>query len=194
MKKPAIKETAAKLDAKKPKADKAPKSAKRTETAGSNAIDPDTRALFLKDKADYAKAMERLSKAQAAVRLIGKTIKSDGFSMRQIKLAIQLETPEGEADFRSLIANDLLAAQYAGAKIGSQLQLFLDDKDRTPAVEIAADEGQKDALENKAAKPKYDPSTPQHASYMKAYHAEQGRQIKKGIKPLDDKPAASEMN
>ncbi len=186
MKKPRV----AKADKvpKEPKTSKA-KAVPRTDVAGSNTVDPDKRALFLKDKSEYAKAKERLGKAQSAMRLIGKTIKADGFSMRQIRLAIQLESPEGEADFRALVANDLLAAQYAGAKIGSQLQLFLEDVDRTPAVDMAADEGTRDAIENKPAKPGYDPSTPQHKTYMAAYHAEQGRQIKAGIKPLN-----SEMN
>lgn len=181
---------------KKPKLDKPTKPAKEPNvpkgakiTAGSNTLDPEKRALFLKDKADYAKAIERANKATAAVRLIGKTIKADGFSMRQIRLAIQLESPEGEAEFRSLIANDLLAAQYAGAQIGSQLQLFLEDKDRTPSADMAADEGTRDAMQNKPAKPGYDPSTPQHASYMAAYGDEQGRQVKGGIKPLN-----TEMN
>lgn len=164
--------------------------------AGSNAMDPDKRALFLKDKSDYEAATKKLAKAQSAVRLLGKTIKSDGFTMRQIKLAIQLDTPEGEAEFKSLIANDLLAAQYAGAPIGSQLTLFM-EPDRTPAVDIAASEGQADAMSNKIAKPSYDPSTPQHKSYMAAYHKEQGRQLKAGIKPLADSDpprSTSEMN
>jgi hypothetical protein len=167
-----------------------------SKVAGSNMLDPDKRALFLKDKEDYAKAIEKLSKAQSAVRTLGKTIKSDGFTLRQIKFAIQLDTPEGEAEFKSLIANDLLAAQYAGAPIGSQLTLFL-EPDRTPAVDIAAGEGQADAMANKVAKPKYDPATPQAKSYMDAYHAEQGRQLKAGIKPLadgDPPRATSEMN
>lgn len=175
--------------AKPPKVPKAPKEPKprkvkadapRTEVAGSNAMDPDKRALFLKDKEDYAKAKERLNKAQQSVRAIGKVIKADGFSMRQIKLAIQLETPEGEADFKALVANDLLAAQYQGAAIGSQLQLFL-EPDRTPAVDMAYDEGQKDCLEGKAAKPGYAPSTPQHARYMEGYHDETERRVKAGI-------------
>lgn len=148
--------------------------------AGSNTMDPDKRALFLKDKDDYAKAKERLNKAQQAVRALGKVIKADGFTMRQIKLAIQLETPEGEADFKALIANDLLAAQYAGAPIGSQLSLFI-EPDRTPAVDMAADEGQRDALEGNPAKPGYAPSTPQYQSYLDAYHSETERRVKEGI-------------
>ena len=151
---------------------------------GANTMDPDMRALFLQNKANYAKAIEKLGKAQSAVRALGKTIKADGFTLRQIKLAIQLESPEGEAEFKSLIANDLLAAQYAGAPIGAQLQMFL-EPDRTPAVDTAADEGQRDAMQNKVAKPSYDPSTPQHAAYMDSYHAEQARQIKGGITEMN---------
>lgn len=165
---------------------KEPKPAKVV--AGSNSADPEMRALFLQDKDRYAKASERQKKATADVRNIAKQIKADGFTLRQVKLAIQLDTPEGEADFKSLIANDLLAAQYVGAAIGSQLQLFL-EPDRTPAVDSAADEGMRDAMNNKAAKPVYDPSTPQFRSYMEAYHEEQGRQVRTGIKPL-----TSEMN
>ena len=164
--------------------------AKEPKEAGSksNSVDPEKRALFLADKESYAKAAEKLKKAQAAVRTLGNTIKADGFSMRQIKLSIQLETPEGEADFKASVANDLLAAQYVGAAIGSQLAMFIDSVDRTPAVDIAADEGTKDAMEHRVARPKYDPSTPQSKAYLDAYHAEQGRQVKAGI----TKP--SEMN
>jgi hypothetical protein len=176
----------------KPKAPKAPKTPKEPKprkvkekpapstTAGSNTMDPDARALFLADKARYAKLKDAASKAAQALRAHGKVIKSDGFTVRQIQLAIQLETPEGEAEFRSLIANDLLAAQYAGAAIGSQLSLFL-EPDRTPSVDMAFDEGTKDCLEGKAAKPGYDPSTEQHRWYMEGYHAETERRVKAGI-------------
>jgi hypothetical protein len=169
---------------KKPKLPKKDKATKPTKAAGSNSVDPEKRALFLSDKEAFHKASVRLKKAQAAVRTLGKTIKADGFSLRQVKLAIQLETPEGEAEFKSSVANDLLAAQYVGAAIGSQLSMFM-EPDRTPAVDVAADEGQKDAIEHKAAKPKYDPSTPQFKSYMEAYAAEQGRQVKAGIGKLE---------
>jgi hypothetical protein len=155
-------------------------------TAGGNTMDPEKRELFLADKRKYAELKEKAGKAASALRAHGKTIKADGFTVRQIQLAIQLDSPEGEAEFKALIANDLLAAQYAGAPIGSQLQLFL-EPDRTPAVDMAADEGTKDAMEHKVAKPGYDPSTPQHKSYLEAYHAEQERQIKAGIKPTEDR-------
>ena len=183
MKKPAI----AKADkpAKEPKAPKADKTAKRTQVAGSNTLDPEQRALFLSDKEKYAKALEKQKKATADVRNCAMTIKADGFSLRQIKIAIQLESPEGEADFRSLIANDLLAAQYMGAQIGSQLQLFLEDKDRTPGVDIAYDEGVRDCIAGKTAKPGFAPDTPQAAKYLQGYHDETARRVKGGIKSTE---------
>ena len=183
MKKPRI----AKAD-KPAKEAKAPKEAKIT--AGSNTLDPEKRALFLADKDKYAKAIERQKKTTADVRNAAKTIKADGFTLRQVKLAIQLESPEGEAEFRSLIANDLLAAQYAGAQIGSQLQLFLEDKDRTPAVEAAYDEGVRDCIAGKKAKPDYSPESPQAQQYLTGYHDETARMVKGGITA----PTSSEMN
>lgn len=191
MKKPRIAKPDKEPKVRKVRGEKPPAS----KVAGSNTLDPDKRALFLKNKDDYAKAMERLGKAQSTVRSLGKVIKSDGFTLRQIKLAIQLDSPEGEAEFKSLIANDLLAAQYQGAAIGSQLQLFL-EPDRTPAVDIAFSEGEKCSMENKAAVPPYDPSTPQHKAFMAGFHEHQSK-IAKGIKPLKDgEPprTTSEMN
>lgn len=191
MKKPKIDKPA-----KEPKAPKAAKAPKRTEAAGSNTLDPEKRAIFLSDKDKYAKAIERQKRATADVRNAAKTIKADGFTLRQVKLAIQLETPEGEAEFRSLIANDLLAAQYQGAQIGSQLQLFLEDKDRTPSADMAYDEGVRDSAQNKPAKPGYAPDTAQSMRYMEGFHDETARRTKAGIKPLDDanQPRASDMN
>jgi hypothetical protein len=171
---------------KKPRLPKAAKekAAKPTKAAGSNSVDPDKRALFLSDKEAFAKASERLKKAQSAVRTLGKTIKADGFSMRQVKLAIQLETPEGEADFKSSVANDLLAAQYVGASIGSQLAMFM-EPDRTPAVERAYEEGQKASMTNGQPKPPYDPSTPQAAQWLKGFHDDTERRTRAGISKLD---------
>lgn len=179
------------VKAKEPKTPKEPKVRKvkgaklaPSPAAGSNTMDPDLRALFLKNKDDYAKAMQKLGTAQSAVRALGKVIKSDGFTIRQIKLAIQLESPEGEAEFRAMVASDLLAAQYAGSPVGSQLSLFL-EPDRTPAVDRAYQEGVRDCIEGKAARSPYDPSLPQSQSYLTGFADEQERRLKAGITKLE---------
>lgn len=159
------------------------KSPKKT----ANMLDPETRQLFMQDLAEYKRLLDAVSKAQSKLRRHGKTIKADGFTMAQVKFAIQCETPEGEKTARAMIANNLLAAAYTGADIGEQLSLFLDEP-RVPAVDRAYKEGEAAAAANQPAKPGYDPSTAQYRQYMEGYHAEQARQLKGGIKPLDKGP------
>jgi hypothetical protein len=106
-----------------------------------NLVDPDQRKLFLVHRDQYAVLKEKVDKASNNLRTYIKTIKGDGFSMLQIKDAIWLSTPEGEAEFKAEMANRLLAAAYSDADIGDQLSLFL-DHNRTPAVDRAYKEGQ----------------------------------------------------
>ena len=180
---------------KSPRGRKAGKTAAKPATPargkkGNNLIDPESRKLFLVHFNAYVAADEKVRRAQNAKRTLEKTIKSDGFKISQIKDAVLLSTPEGEAQFKQEMANRLLAAQYVGADIGEQLSLFMDEP-RVPATDRAAKEGQADAAQNKAMRPKYDPSTPQYKAYADAYHEEQGRQVKAGIGKLDAKSAAA---
>lgn len=183
--KKSAKKTAAPKAPKSPKAPKAPKAEKTAAPKKAfNMLDPEQRALFLNDMNKYVELADKVAKAQSALRRHGKTVKADGFTIAQIKFAIQCQTPEGEKTVRMMIADNLLAAAYAGADIGEQLSLFLDEP-RVPAVDRARKEGQTDAMGHKVAKPGYDPSTAQYRAYMEGYHEEQERQVKAGIKPLD---------
>lgn len=157
---------------------------------GANLVDPDTQRLFLVHIDAYAKAKKRKDDAGNAMRTLEKTIKGDGFTLAQIKDAILMSTPEGEAQVKKEIADRLLAAQYIAADIGEQLGLFM-DLPRVPGVDRAGKEGQMDASAGKAAHPKYDPSTEQYRAYMAAYADEQSRMVLKGINKLDAKKAAA---
>lgn len=158
----------------------------RAKGSAHNLIDAALKKQFLEMR-DHWKGLDDQAKKFAKKRATyQKEIKAAGFQMSQVKTSVLLSTPEGEARFQSDMANLMLAAAYSDAAIGEQLSLFL-EPGRTPAVDIAAREGQTDAMQNKAARPKYDPSTDQHQSYMEAYHAEQERQVKAGIGKLDAK-------
>jgi hypothetical protein len=148
-------------------------------SSGSNEpkADPKMREIARHHRDKYVKLYDAQKKANRAMQAFGKEVKADGLSMRTIKLMVELSTPEGEAAWRMTIANDLIAAQYQGATIGQQLALFL-EPDRTPAVDIAYDEGVRDSMDGKTAKPDFHPSTPQHASYMRGYHDETERRVK----------------
>jgi hypothetical protein len=136
------------------------------------------RELFLKDKGAYEKVLATKKKADAAMRNVGKTIKSDGFTLAQIKVAIALDEPEGEADVRAELTQTMQAARWVGSDIGAQLDLFV-QPNRTPAADRAFDEGKQASMENKPRKPPYDPSTAQFRSWMKGFNEHQGTLITK---------------
>ncbi len=164
----------------KPKADAA---SPPTTVAGSNASDPKQRELARHHRDKYIVLKEAQNKANRALQGFGKIVKVDGLKLSQIKLMVALQTPEGEAAFRASVVDDLMAAQWQGAAIGSQLQLF-QEPDRTPSGDIAYDEGIQDSMDSKVANPKYDPSVPQYQRYFDGYNAETERRVKEGIKPL----------
>lgn len=181
VKKPATPKKPKEPKEKKPKAVKAASVA-----AGSNSIDRDQQNLARHHRDKYVTAKAALSKAQRGMQALGKLVKADGLTMRQIKLMVELMTPEGEAAFKANVAADLLAAQWQGAEVGSQLQLFL-EPDRTPAVDQAYELGVQDSMDGKSAKSPFDPSLPQTQKYLEGYHAETERRVKEGIKS-DVKP------
>lgn len=177
-----VKKPTTKKTDKKVKPDKKPTSKK-----AHNLVDKEMQALFLKDLEEYAGLKAKLGKAQSAMRKFGQTVKSDGFTLRQIKLAHELSTPEGEEAFKLATAKDLMAAAYVGAAIGEQLSMFL-EPDREPAVDRSYKEGERASMKGETAKPPYDPTTPQHDSWMKGWSDHQQSLLKGGIKPMDDKP------
>lgn len=168
---------------------KAATEAKAADRTNEPKADPELRALAISHRDEYAKLKKRMGDVQKDFRLLGKEVKSDGFTMRQIKLMHELSTPGGEEAFRLSVANDLIAAQYQGAAIGQQLALFL-EPDRTPAVDIGYDQGVQDCIEGKTAKSPYAPSVPQTQSYLKGYADEQERRLKGGIKKLEPEEQA----
>lgn len=150
-------------------------------------VDPANQKLFLEMR-DYWKGLDdRANSAAAKRRQYQNEAKAAGFTVLMFKDSLRLATPEGEAEFKAEIANRLLAAAYSSADIGDQLSLFL-DHNRTPAVDRAYREGQERAMQNKTLETtKYAPGTDQYQAFCDGYHAEQERQVKAGIKKLDEK-------
>lgn len=179
---------------KEPKKAKEPKPPKKSaaqrvpiaEIGHNLGVDPDKRELFLSDLRKWQALDKAAKSAGSKRRAFEKEIKSDGFLLDQIHLADKLGTPEGEEEFRLHTANMLIAAQYVGAEIGTQLSLFLEPT-RVPSVDLAYDSGVQDCIEGKSCKPPFDPSVPQYASYTKGWQDEQERRMKK-FKKLEPEP------
>lgn len=150
-----------------------------------NQINTEEKALFLRHKPLIDKAVDAVGTAVSNLRKLYKTAKAEGgFTKADFDYARQIETLEKEQAARTKIARQLTIAKYMGSDLGAQLDMFLEPS-RVPAVDRAAEEGQRDSMEGKTAKPSYDPSTPQYRAYMDSYHADQEQRIKSGIKPTD---------
>lgn len=146
-------------------------------------MDEENRKLFLNvHLPEVKKLRERLASATANLRNAYKTAKAEGsFTKADFDTAIQIEDAEREAKAKARIARQLTIARYMGKSLGAQLELFL-EPDRTPASDLAYEEGKQAALENRAAKPDYDPSTEQYRRYMEGYHSVSEARVKDGIK------------
>lgn len=173
---------------KEPKTPDLPKEPASETKIFNTPMDDENRKLFLGvHLPEIKKLREKLATANSNLRNAYKTAKAEGqFTKADFDTAIALEDEEKEARAKARIARQLVIARYMGKSLGAQLELFL-EPDRTPASDIAFDEGKMDALAGKPAKPNYDPSTEQHRRYMEGYHATTASQTEKnvkGIKPL----------
>lgn len=153
-------------------------------------LDQEEKALFLNHHLPAVRAARAsLNTANANLRNAYKKAKAEGnFTKADFDTAFAVETAESEARERGKIARQLRIAKIMGSSLGAQLDMFL-EPDRTPAADIAFQEGVHDATQNKAAKPKYDPSTEQHRKYLEGYHSVSAQRVKEGIGKLDPEAA-----
>lgn len=134
-------------------------------------------ALALHHKANYEAKLAAKKKADADFKNACKLAKAeitwtDGVAL--IRDMILAETEEGEAELRERMNRAMLAAQYMAAPLGSQFDMF--DEDRTPAVERARAEGKRDGMADKPLVNPYDTSVPQHEQYAQGWH--EGREAR----------------
>lgn len=154
------------------------------------------RALHFNHKKLYEDALKVKKAADKAMLDVGKLIKSEGGSVKLIKQAIKMDSPEGEAEIRADIEATLEIARFEGSAMGHQMQLLMDP----PAVDVAFDKGKIAGLKALPRKPPYDSSVPQYKRWFEGYDAGQAVVTAKfkeakptgGTKRQDDTPKGSE--
>lgn len=167
--------------AKPAKAPKAPKQAAAT----NRLLDPKMKALF-NQCLDQWQRLEAKVKGATDLRkkFERENIKAHGFTIKQIKLANQISTPEGEAVVAARMTEEVLVHAYMGKAIGEQLEIMLEPPPHDP-LKTARDQGYEDAKHNRKAHPVFAPETDGYKAYMDAYHEEQARQVRGGISKLE---------
>jgi hypothetical protein len=132
--------------------------------------------------------------ARAAVKIIEENAKDvlGKHVLRDFRTHIQAQTPEGEAKIKAKVDGILRILRWNAKALGTQAN-FLDDDDRTPAVDRAEAEGERDGLAGTPCKTDYAPDTEQYRRYMTGYHAGQAVMIKAGIKPIPPADADKDL-
>lgn len=153
--------------------------------AGHNANNDDVqKGLHFKSHIpDYERALQAKKDADANFKNVCKRIKSEGGDIEDVKLSIQLRTPEGEKKFKALIERQRRIAEWSNLPIGQQGWLL--DNDPRSIEEKAFADGEYAGLNNVDAKPPYDPSSPGHDAWMKGWHKSQ-QTLAAGFKPTSE--------
>lgn len=140
---------------------------------GHNGLSDDhARGLHLSNHVPaYEKALAAKKKADADFKNVCKTIKAEGGTIEQIKLTIQLRTPEGEKAFAEELAWRRRIAEWNNLQVGTQGWLL--DEDRRPITERAYEDGKKAGFEGKDAAPPHAPNTEAYEAWLKGWHESQ---------------------
>lgn len=149
--------------------------------------DDDLQVLFFQAKCRYKTALEAKKAADAALKNCCKQIKANlgDHGVTDIKTAIELESPEGEAALKERIEREMRVARWMGMAVGSEPGLF-DEVDRTPAVDKKRAEGKRHGLAGGPCAPDCDASTPQYSSYLEGFHEGQAALTRQKLRPLSD--------
>jgi len=175
-----------------PKASGAPKRATRAAPAedgiGHNSgelTDEQRQKLHLQHKGKYEKTLKAKKAADADFRNACKLAKSElgDFAVLQIKLAIAMDSPEGELKIKARLEAEAQVLRWNGLPIGHQDELF--GEDRTPSVEKAFNAGKAAGMAGEHCKPPHDASTPQGQNWISGWNAGQAVNLG-GIKQKAD--------
>lgn len=90
--------------------------------------DDQAQALLLQSVPRYERALKAKNDATAEFIKECKRIKGDGVSIDDVKTAIKLKTPEGEAALKAKLEAEVRVARWMSASLGTQFNLF-DDGD-----------------------------------------------------------------
>lgn len=132
----------------KPKAEKKPKVRKVRATAAEKS-DDQLRALLFSHKRKLVPLLRAEALAKADVTKAFEVAKKEGVAKRDIKLAIALDTEDGEEKARGEFQAIARVARWMGVPIGSQAELF----PKFTQAEQDFEDGKRAALDDQPAKP-----------------------------------------
>jgi hypothetical protein len=149
--------------------------------------DNDRQVLFGQHKKSYEALLAKKKKADADFKNACKLFRSDlgKNTIAEIKIAIQLDSPEGEAQVKSDLESMVRVARWMGTELGTQAKMFSGEK---PADPRAFGEGKRAGMAGEPKKTTYAPGTKDYDQWMGGYDI--GYQALQGQAFLGSKPGA----
>ena len=112
-------------------------------------------------------------------------------AVADIKLAIEAETPEGEAAIKVRMELQARLLRWLGLPVGAQGTLF--PEGWGPAVDKARADGKRAGFKGGSMQhPPHDPSVPQHAAWIEGWHDGQAVLVQTKMRPMP--PAGAEQS
>ena len=139
----------------KPGRPKKEKAAKANGAAGHNQAEDAIRENFLQHRGVWNQLTAKQKLLDKQWQDAKAALKADGHKVVQMKIADALSgSARAEARVYGEVEDRLKVARYIGHKLGAQYDLFA-QPDRTPAVDVARDQGKQASMENEPKKPPY---------------------------------------
>jgi hypothetical protein len=143
-----------------------------------------TRALFASHRQKWLGWRTKLAAVDAIEREVKAALKADGFTVKQFVIADQLTgTPKQEAKVRCEVKDLLLVARWVNHPMGAQLDLFEQPLTLQTGVGSPYEQGKQAAMDNQAPRP---PEGIESQVWLAGFHDEQARQVRAGIKPVEN--------
>jgi hypothetical protein len=158
--------------------------------AGHNDLTDDQRkVIFFQHKRRYVELLARKKDAEKVLKKAEKAAKDQlgGEAVKDIKIAIEAETAEGEASIKERVERHTRILSWMGTAV--QLQLF-PEIDLTPALDRARAAGKLSGMEGETCYPPHDPSVPQYQAWIDGWQDGQELLVLNKIRPLDEPASA----
>lgn len=148
-------------------------------TVMSSADEDSKRELFLHHRTAWTGWMAKIKALEKIGDDIKKSLKGDGFTVQEFKIADELATQRGEIKIKAEVSTRLRVARWIGHPMGAQLDLFA----KGSATVDPRDEGKQASMENQPRKPpsKYAPNSDGYNAWLEGY-AEHQATLSEGFK------------
>lgn len=138
--------------------------------AGHNSAlsEAEKQALFLRGLAELEQMIEEKNEIVSDIRNQRKRMVSYGFKAYEIDYALKLRKEEDD-EMSERRRNEARIARFLNHPIGSQLD-WVEEIDRTPAVDKAFEAGKVAGEQGKSAQPPHSPGTDQEQAWLRGWH------------------------